>query len=335
MLGIDVSKETLACTLVDSVTKDTTWRGAYPNTPKGISALLKRTHPQVPIILEPTGRYSIPVVRMAQAEGRNVLLAPPKRAKLYLASIQDRAKTDPLDSQGLALFALGQPPRTLKAYPLKSPVVEQVDQLLSARKGISAALTRLQMQRTELPHAASALDPAITALKGQKAVLDKEIDALCKSSPELASARRLKSVPGIGPIVAAAVAARLESKQFAHPDAFVAYVGLDIRVKQSGKRQGHAGLTRQGDAELRRLLFLAAQANLRCKDESNPLKRQYARERGKGLASTGALCAVARKIAKLCWSLHHHQTEYDPERVLTQGKQVPRQQQITNETTIH
>jgi transposase len=95
----------------------------------------------------------------------------------------------------------------------------------------------------------------------------------------------------------------------AHPDAFVAYIGLEVATHQSGKR----GLSRQGDAALRRLLYLCAQASLRAKD--SPFKRQYDRERAKGVSRTAALCAVARKLAKLCWSLHAHDSVYDPNRV--------------------
>ncbi len=89
-----------------------------------------------------------------------------------------------------------------------------------------------------------------------------------------------------------------------------------VRVRQSGKKSGQLGLSKQGEAELRRLLYLAAQASLRAKD--SPFKAQYERERAKGLSSTAALCAVARKIARLSWSLVAHGTSYDPQRVYKQ-----------------
>lgn len=324
MLGVDVSKDNLVCALLESQTRKLLWSGSVPNTAKGIAQLLGHAPTPAAFVVEPTGRYSDLVVRGARAGGRTVLLAPPRRAKAFLASIQSRAKTDPLDGRGLALFALSQP---LRAFPIKSPVVEQIEQLLSARKGLSLSLTRLEMQRRELPHAASVLEPAIAFLKASRATVDKQIAALTKSAPELSAAKSLQSVPGIGPVVAASVAARLASRRFEHPDSFVAYVGLDISVRQSGKHSGQAGLTRQGDAELRRLLYLAAQANLRCKDPSNPFQLLYARERAKGLSSTAALCVVARKLAKLCWSLHRHQSVYDPSRVFEQGKRSPKPEQ--------
>lgn len=337
VLGIDVSKATLDCALLDRSDRShrVLWQTRVSNTAAGIEQLLSRTPAGTCLVLEPTGRYGRALVEQASHSGRHeVLLAPTRRAKAFRQSINSRAKTDRIDSRCLALFALAQPvSKPLRPYPIKSDVVEEVDQLLSARKGISHALTSLEKQRQELPHAAVCLEAAITSLKQQKAALDKQIaqrvkeaDVRQPGSTLSATAERLQSVPGIGPITAAAVASRLEHKHFPRPDHFVSYIGLDVDVRQSGKRRGNNGLSKQGDAELRRLLYLAAQANLRSKDPSNPFKLQYERERKKGLPTTAALCAVARKLAKLCWSLHKYQSAYDPQRVAAQGGQMPKKQ---------
>ena len=89
------------------------------------------------------------------------------------------------------------------------------------------------------------------------------------------------------------------------------------RVHQSGRRRGQPALSKHGDAELRRLLYLAALAASRTKHDRT-FARRYTRERAKGLATTAALNAVARKLAKVAWSLVAHRTTYDPDRVDTQ-----------------
>ncbi|MDQ2787181.1 MAG: hypothetical protein M3Y58_19495, partial [Chloroflexota bacterium] len=54
-------------------------------------------------------------------------------------------------------------------------------------------------------------------------------------------------------------------------------------------------------------------------------KQQYEREKAKGLTTTGALCAVARKLARTCWSLAAHGTRYEAKRVHRQpGSKPPR-----------
>lgn len=313
MLAIDVAKDTLDCTLVDPATRRDLWHRSVPNTPDGFRALLAATPPDARLVLEPTGRYSIPVVKAAHADGRTVLLAPPRQARSFLRSIQSRAKTDRLDSRGLALFALSQP---LAPYPIKTPMQEQLDQLLLARKGLSRAAAALGQQRKELPHAGEALGHAVSELAAQVKALDKQIAALTAQAPEMRAAQELTKVPGIGTVTAAALASRLGGGRFSHPDKLVAYIGLDVGVQQSGRKKGERGLTKQGDAELRRLLFLCASASLRAKDPI--FKDQYEREKAKGLATTAALCAVARKMARVCWSIARHGTEYDPLRVRQQ-----------------
>lgn len=314
MLGIDISKRELACTLIYAGTEQPAWQRAVPNTTAGFAKLLKATPPEASWVLEPTGRYGLALVKEAQAAGRNVLLAPPRKAKQYLASLDQRAKNDPLDSYGLAMFGLSRAmTQPLAPYPTKSEKVDRVDQLLSARKGLSRAIARLKLQRAELPYAVEPLTNAIEAMEKELKALDKQIAAETKDAPEFEAAKRLMQVPGIGTVTATAVVSRLAAKQFAHPDQFVAYLGLDLRVRESGKRKGKTALTKEGDAELRRLLYLCAQASQRCKD--SPFKAQYEREKAKGLPTTGALCAVARKMARLCWSIHKHGTSYDPARV--------------------
>jgi len=316
MLGIDVSKASLACTFLDPQSLQSLWQLEVANSASGVQQLLQRTPRDSPWVVEPTGQYSRQVVGLAQAAGREVLLAPPREAKAFLMALSPRAKTDRLDSVGLARYALAMP---LRSYPRKTVAVEQVEQLLAARKGISRSVASLRQQAQALPHASEPLERAIAALLGEQAAIDRRLAQQTRESPEWASVALLQSVPGIGPVTASAVAACLASREFGHPDQFVAYIGLDVRVRESGQRRGTRSLSRRGDAELRRLLYLCAQANLRSRDPANPFKQQYERERAKGLPSTAALCAVARKLARTCWSIAKYQTAYDPGRVNRQG----------------
>ena len=326
VLGVDVSKATLSSSLLDPGTRRALWQAECPNTPCGIRSLLKKTPAQVPLVLEPTGRYGQLVAKEARAAGRQVLLAEPRRAKAFLRSVQSRAKTDTLDSAGLALFALSQP---LPPYPLKSEMTEELDQLLSARRGIAAALARLEQQAKELPYAKEALAEAIRSLRQQRDRLDGKIEELTRTKdPERNSlagaAQTLLKIPGIGPVTAAALASRLCSRAFCHSDQFVAYIGLDIRIVQSGRKRGQLGLSKQGDGELRRLLFNCARAATLAK--GSPFREHYERERAKGLSRTAAHCAVARKLARLSWSLVKHGGSYDPERVYRRVEKKPESQ---------
>ncbi len=336
MLGVDVGKRELHGTWRDPETRRVRWQGVVPNTEAGIRQLLRRV-PETAVVVEPTGRYGAVLIRAAQAAGREVLLATPRKARAFLWSEQPRAKTDRVDSAGLALYGLTG---RLRPYLLPSPAVDQVKQLLAARRGLSQSLMSLRQQRAALPLAADVLTPAIIALEQQIAELDRQMKRALASTPEpapqralaaaaaadpaapsghslAAAAAALAAIPGIGEVTAPALAACLIDKQFTHPDQFVAYVGLDLRVSQSGQRRGQAGLSKHGDAELRRLLFLAAMAAANSTRDATFAQR-YAREQAKGLAKTAALNAVARKLAKVAWSIVTHGTQYDPTRVDSQ-----------------
>lgn len=196
MLGIDVSKETLSCTLIDGTTRQKTWHKEVKNAPAGWKQLLQMTPSCVPWVLEPTGRYSQDVARAAREAGRDVRLAQPKKAQLFLKSVQSRAKTDKLDATGLAHYGLSC---DLAPYPLKSAGAlragqEELDQLLSARRGLSQSLCELQARQRELPRAARALAPAVIALQEQLKVVDRQIATLTKA-PELSAVKELQKVP--------------------------------------------------------------------------------------------------------------------------------------------
>lgn len=314
MLGVDVAKLTLAAAFCDPVSRTILWEIEVPNTPAGIARVLARTPAHTPLVVEPTGRYSLPLVQAATAAAFPVRLAQPRRAKAFLAAVSPRAKTDRLDSRGLARYGVRA---DLPPYPLKTEVMDQLDQLLAARRGLSQALMQLRQQQQRLPYAAAALEPAVASLTAERTRLDQQIAQHSAAAADLVPViAALDAIPGVGAVTAVTLASTLLSHTFPTSGAFVAYVGLDVRVRDSGKHRGKRKVSKQGNAELRRLLYLCAQASLRAK--ASPFRAQYERERAKGLTSTAALVAVARKLAKVAWSMVRHGATFDPGRVYRQ-----------------
>jgi hypothetical protein len=145
--------------------------------------------------------------------------------------------------------------------------------------------------------------------------LDKEILSLARSLPEY---KLLRAIPGFGPVVAPYLLALLASKTFRRSDSFVAFIGLDVRVRESGKRKGRSSLSKRGDPEARRLLYLSAQAASR---SEGPFRDLYLRHQGKGLPKIAALAATARKLARTAWSIYTKGEPYSADRVLKHGGQ--------------
>jgi transposase len=96
--------------------------------------------------------------------------------------------------------------------------------------------------------------------------------------------------------------------QFRSVDAFIAFLGLDVRVRQSGRWQGRCKLTKKGDSEVRRLLFNAAMQGRR----SPEWAPYYLKLRERGLSSTAAFVALSRKLAKVSFALLRTNAQFVP-----------------------
>lgn len=114
--------------------------------------------------------------------------------------------------------------------------------------------------------------------------------------------RRLMSVPGVGPLTASVFIATIDQPQrFGSGDQVAAYVGLAPSVRQSGERNIHGHITREGDRLLRSHLFEAAHTLLTRKKTTSRLKK-WGLKLAKKKGYSKARVAVARKLAIL---LHH------------------------------
>ena len=99
---------------------------------------------------------------------------------------------------------------------------------------------------------------------------------------------------------------------FIHHDPFIAYLGLDVRTKDSGYHKGQRKLTKHGDGEHRRLLYCAAMAAVR----SHPyFRNRYQHLTERGLPTTAAYVVIARKLARLAFCLLRQQTTFDNNRL--------------------
>lgn len=132
--------------------------------------------------------------------------------------------------------------------------------------------------------------------------VDEIRDQLCDNLREDEGVRILQSVPGIG--LWSAVCLRLEIgpiERFPAPESLAAYAGLDPRIRQSGDRERHIGISKRGRRQIRAILFPVALAAIR----HNPVIRAfYARLRATGKKPMVCVVACMRKMLHLaygCW----------------------------------
>jgi transposase len=133
---------------------------------------------------------------------------------------------------------------------------------------------------------------------------------LKKIARESSLARRLMTVPGVGPIVALSFIALVDDAgRFRRASDIGAFLGLTPRRYQSGETDYSGRVSKCGDTQMRGLLFEAAACLIRLVKRFSPLKSWAVRLAGrKGFQK--AAVATARKIAVLMLTIWKDGTEF-------------------------
>jgi len=303
-IGVDVSKATL-----DAAQESDAASVQIENELPAIRRWLKRLPAHSYIGVESTGSYHRALVREAIAAGHVVFLLNTRDLSHYARAVGRRAKTDRLDAQLIARY-LNREHMNLHPYRLPSEIQAQIDSLVNRRHTTVVALTMLRQSFSTLTVKPSKLASAQRAMTTLIDQLDQELQTLVSTDPVLEPiATRLDSITGFGPLLSNTMANALTRHPFKHADAFIAYVGYDPRVRDSGQHRGRRYLSKRGPAELRRLLYVAAMSA--CK--TTLWRPFYERYRARGLSSTATLVILARKLARIAFSIVKHGTVFRPE----------------------
>jgi transposase len=305
-VGVDVSKATL-----DIALEDQAGSVQIANTPSASRSWLKQLPASCCIGVESTGSYHQVFVRLAMAAGHIVYLLNTRDLSHYARALGRRAKTDQLDAQLIARY-LAREHTHLHPYQLPTELQAQLDSLVQRRHVVVTSKVTLCQSFATLTTQPAALATTLNALDALTDELDKAMHDLVANDPRLAPiAQNLRTMVGFGPLLSNTMANAITRHPFKHGDAFIAYVGYDPRVRDSGQHRGRRYLSKRGPAELRRLLYVAAMSASKTK-----LWRPfYERYRARGLSSTATLVILARKLARIAFSIVKNGTVFRPELV--------------------
>lgn len=259
--------------------------------------------------------------------GHEVRLMPPAYVRPYVK----RGKTDAADAEAIC-EAVTRP--TMRFVPVKSAerqaalldhkardfLVRQRTQTVNAIRahlsefGIVVAkgihnLDRLLEATRDVPEAAR---PALDLLADQLRDLEARIAAgtarIAADQKADPLARRLATVPGLGPIASSAFAATTpDVAAFRSARDYAAWLGLTPRAHSSGGKERVGRISKAGDRYLRRLLYLGAMARISARrgrrapaTNAAPdwLDRMLARKPVKVVA-----IALAARMARTVWAL--------------------------------
>ena len=159
-----------------------------------------------------------------------------------------------------------------------------------------------------MPYKSFTVRDMILVIETESVRLKQEIDDHIDRHPILKNNRKLlKSINGIGDVMAREFVYLCAAKNFKTATQVAAYVGLIPKLKASGKFKGHTTLSKTGPSRLRAKLYMAAVSAC----QHNPdIKAQRERLLKAGKTKMQALGAAMRKSIQICFGVVKNQAEY-------------------------
>ena len=294
-IGIDISKDHLDVHRLNS--------GAcarFTNDPAGFRTLkhwIGATQPHL-LVYEATGPYHGRFER-ALAGTLPLVKVNPLQARRFAQACGRRAKTDKVDARMLAQMG------SALDLVADKPADEGQDEL----KELQIARTALVKDRTRLKNRLKTQTLTITRrqTKARLAQLERQLDALQDEIATRlnASAKRarayaiLRSIRGIGEVVAAAILIECPEIGTLGKKQAAALAGLAPMTRQSGKWKGKAFI-QGGRKFLRDALYMPALVAIRFNPD---LKHKYQSMIKTGKPPKVALTAIMRKLIELANAL--------------------------------
>lgn len=288
-VGIDVGKFEFCvfCTHDEATFK-------LPNTPVGHRELIERlgSPENLTIALEPTGGCEWALWEALENAKLDVRQVSAAHVRNFARSLGNLAKTDPIDARMIARFIAFRPDAGRR---LPAKILRELNALTTRRRQLVDMRKSLICQtKQRASHDLDVLDDELMALlQSQITFLEDKIKALLQSNEEMNQrAQVLRSIPGVGPVLTAALIGQMPELGHLDEKKVAALAGLAPINQDSGKYRGKRRI-KGGRTWLRHLLYQAALVASR----HNPALISFARRlKEKGKPHKLVLIAVARKL---------------------------------------
>lgn len=333
--GLDVSLKEVSICVIDGDGQILS-KGTCPADPDGVAGWLRNRQLEPCRIVHESGMLSIWLQRGLVRLGLPAICIDARKAHKSLSARLN--KSDAGDAEGLAQLA-----RTGWYTPvhIRSEEADRLRTLIGARerlirlrkdleghirgvlKSFGIRMTGLgqgpqrQAFRDQLANAGMT-DPVLNVIADgfiaahstlcqAAADLDKAVRREAKAHPV---ARRLMTIPGVGPVNALSFIALVDDPhRFSRTSDIGAFLGLTPKRHQSGEIDWSGRVSKCGDGTMRGLLFEAASCVIRQVKRFSPLKSWAVRLAGRRGFRKAAV-ATARKIAVLMLTLWKNGTDY-------------------------
>jgi transposase len=288
-VGIDVSKDRLDVHVLPSGEAFAVARNG-----EGLAELNERLGPMgvTTVAVEATGGFETVVAASLAGAGLPVVVVNPAQVRAFALALGKRAKTDPIDAAVIARFVEATKP---EIRPLPDEQTQALSDLVARRRQIVQMIgaERQRERRTTVRRIKRSIERLLKALEKELNELDQELDDTVRGSPAW---RRnedlLKSVPGVGPVIARTLIAEMPELGTLDRRQIASLAGLAPWTRQSGKWKGKSFIG-GGRGSVRAALFIGALVAVR---HNATLKAFHQRLIDAGKPKMVAIVAVARKL---------------------------------------
>ena len=332
VVGIDVHKHSLSVALLRIDGKVHTFVG--PGKPEVLINLIERLKIQVSLVAQEAGPTGYGLARIFMGKGIKVIVAAPSRIP---RSVAPGAKCDRLDCIKLVQLAARGMLKSI-GIPTEEEQVQRcllrrrhsvVDGLRRAKQRIKSFLLLLgieepkglsqwslkgidELKRLLLPaQAKPTMESYLRELEFHTQELrrvEAELKGLSQKSSQARSIPHMKTVPGVGPVVATTFAMEVfRATRFKRAEEIASYLGLAPMVHHSGAKNPSGRIMPVGQKRLRSLLIEAAWM---WKYRDPYAAELYNRMLSRMSIPQKAIVAVARRLAIILWRLCVEQRPY-------------------------
>lgn len=301
-VGIDVSKKTLDVTIINN---DVSSHNKFSNSKKGLSSLKSflSSHnitSQTQIVMESTGDYHL-LSAVTLGDRYNVKVINPLLAKQHMQTTVRKVKTDKVDSKLLAEIGLKQKLQTHKVTEeeiKKKKLIVLIDTLEKHLSALKLSVKNLERTTKDLGitlNQLTSLKAQIKSLELEKKKIHLELTSLVVNKKLVDD---LSNIKGISQETAVKVVGIIEDRDFSNKRALVAFSGLDVSVKESGKWSGRTRITKRGNNQLRKYLIQIGWGLLMHNEE---MQEYIAKYKEKGRKYLELLVILARKFLRMLY----------------------------------
>lgn len=317
-IGVDVSKATLDIT-------------AYFGSGKFIHLVITNKRSAVKkwlkvlqgygglIICESTSWYHYLFAHLCYEADLDIRVLNPLLASKHSKSAIRKVKSDPVDSLGLAIMGVTEPnlpprPKLTQerlAYRKKQGLLHGlVKQIQSMRRRMNDYQECVSTMEGSLSETEQLLCDEVKHMEKLKRALERELEKLAKSISQSEQSENydlFKSVPGYSSMVSRMLDVTLDPF-VKGAKSWIAYVGNDVSVRESGTWKGRGRLTKRGNGYLRCRLYQAAWGACLNFPE---IRSYYDGLKAGGRDHVEAVTIIARKQLGIAFALVRKQEKYD------------------------